>query len=637
MSAKAVQENPAKAHRLLTLLTCIALVGWLLYVAKAVLVPIALAMLLTFLLAPAVIRLQRFGFPKVAAVLTVSLLTFALLGGVGWLVARQLVALGHELPQFRPRVEAKIASLKNYWRGGGGVVENVSGLMEGVQRELAEDEEAEAPPGESAGEESIDVPPVPVRIEPKEATLAETFSSIATPLFEPLATAGLVIVLVLFMLLTREDLRNRIVSLSGHANVAVTTKALDEAGTRIARYLQMQAVINISYGGVVAAGLFVLGVPYAPLWGVSAAVLRYVPYVGPWVSAVLPVGYSVLTSSGWGQPLGVLALIALLELISNNVMEPLLYGRGIGVSAVGVILSAVFWGWLWGPVGLVLATPLTVCLVVAGRYVPPLRFFNRLLGDVPEVEPHIVYYQRLLAKDDDEAEDLFDDHVEQEGIISACEQVLVPALELAKRDQMRGAIEPEQLAFVLEAAREHLEEVPDGPTSGEEVDNADDVEDHAEPGELPVIFGYGLRVQADEAVLAVLSRLLRGTRCRFLPIPGSILVSEVIERIRKEKPAGICLLGLPPGGLTHARTLVKRLRAAVPELKIIVGRWGATLPEKHKAALVAAGANDVSRTPAETRDQALSISRLDPAQPTNAPLSEEQSVVTMSLSGAPAS
>jgi hypothetical protein len=534
-------------------------------------------------------------------------------------------------------VEAKIESLKKSWGSGGGVVENVSGLVEGVQRELAKEEEAAAPPGEPDLEDSREPPPVPVRIEPEEATVAATLNSIAAPLVEPLVTAGLVIVLVLFMLLMREDLRNRIVSLSGHTNLAVTTKALDEAGQRIARYLLMQAIINISYGVVVAAGLFLLGVPYAPLWGVAAAVLRYIPYVGPWVAAVLPLGYSVLTSSGWGQPLGVLALIAALELLSNNVLEPLLYGRGIGVSAVGVILAAVFWGWLWGPVGLVLATPLTVCLVVAGRHVPALRFFNRLLGDVPEVEPHFVYYQRLLAKDDDEAEELFDEHVEREGIELACEDVLVPALELAKRDYMRGVIEPDQLAFVLESAQEHLDEVPDDSMrSQENVDGGSDAEDAMDPRELPLILGYGLRVQTDEAVLAVMSRLLKGTHCRFLPISSSTLVSEVIERIREEKPTGICLLGLPPGGLTHARTLVKRLHAALPELKILVGRWGATLPEKHKAALLKAGASDVSRTPAETRDHALSMARLDPAQPTNAHHWGERPVVAALAPDAPA-
>jgi hypothetical protein len=250
------------------------------------------------------------------------------------------------------------------------------------------------------------------------------------------------------------------------------------------------------------------------------------------------------------------------------------------------------------------------------------------------VETHFVYYQRLLAKDDDEAEELFDEHVEREGIESACEEILVPALELAKRDRLRGVIEPEQFEFVLESAQEHLEVVPDNPSrSKAEVDETAHAEDAADS--LPLILGYGLRVQTDEAVLAVMNRLLKGTHCRFLPISSSTLVSEVIERIRVERPAGICLLGLPPGGLTHARTLVKRLLGAAPELKIIVGRWGATLPEKHKSALLKAGASYVSRVPAETRDKVLSIARLDPAQPTSAREWDERHVVATSATDAP--
>jgi predicted PurR-regulated permease PerM len=627
MAAKAAAGGSPQGPQVLTWLACIALAGGLLYVARAVLVPVALAVLLTFLLAPPVIRLQRLGLPKVVAVLAVVTLAFALLGGVGWLVTRQILTLAGELPQHRPRVEAKIENLKRAFGSGGGVVEDVSGFVEDVQTKLEDEVPAE---GGSAEREAAALPPADptrdagrakrpepllVRIEPEESGFAAALSAVAAPLVGPLATAGLVVVLVLFILLTREDLRNRIVSLSGQTNLAVTTKAIDEAGRRIARFLLMQAAINAVYGLAVTVGLLVLRVPYAPLWGVAAAVLRYVPYVGPWVAAALPLGYSVLTSSGWWQPLAVLALIVVLELVSNNIVEPLLYGRGIGVSAVGVILAAVFWGWIWGPVGLVLATPLTVCLVVAGRHVPELGFFNRLLGDVPEIEPHFVYYQRLLAKDDDEAEELLADHSQQVGLAAASETVLVPALELAKRDRMRGLIESEQFAFVVESAVEHVEDVPDvADSSAEPAGDANtDAGGAADRDELPLVFGYGLREPADAAMLALMERLLAGAPCRFMALSSSTLVSELIERIRTEGPYGLCLLGLPPGGLTYARRLVKRLRAIDPELKIAIGRWGAALSDRHRDALLNAGASYVGSTPAETRDHALSISRLQPA------------------------
>lgn len=621
--AKADDCDTGRARTALTWLACAALAGGLLYVAKAVLVPLALAVLLTFLLAPLVIRLQRLGLPKVAAVLAVAALAFAAIGGVAWLVSRQVVALAEELPKHQPQIDAKVADFKARWGGGGGGLDNFVGMFQRVRTRLAENtpkqkraEAAAAKAAEDAGEAvpAEEAEPLLVRVEPDAA---ESFRTVVVPLLEPLATAGLVVVLVIFVLLTREDLRNRIVTLSGQAHLAVTTKALDDAGQRIARYLMMQFVINVTYGLAVAIGLLLLGVPYAPLWGVAAAVLRYVPFVGPWVAAALPLGYSVLTSSGWGQPIGVVALVLVLELVSNNVVEPLLYGRGIGISPVAVIIAAIFWGWLWGPIGLVLATPLTVCLVVAGRYVPALSVFNRLLGEAPEVEPHFVYYQRLLAKDDDEAEELFDDHVRRDGLASACEHVLVPALELAKRDRMRGSIEPEQLTFVLESAAEHLEEVPDGPSEA-----AEDAEETPESSatattaeaaaDPPVLFGFALRDASDEAALTVMSRLLDREACRFIPLSRTMLISEVVERLKEERPAGLCILSVPPGGMAHARTLCKRLRAAVPDLNIAVGRWAATLPEKYRAALSEAGATYVGRTPAETRDHAVSMARLRP-------------------------
>jgi hypothetical protein len=344
-------------------------------------------------------------------------------------------------------------------------------------------------------------------------------------------------------------------------------------------------------------------------------VLRYIPYVGPWIGAILPLSFSVLTSEGWTEPLTVIGLTAALELVSNNVLEPLLYGRGVGVSSVAVILAAVFWGWLWGPVGLILATPLTVCLVVAGRYVPALAIFNRILGDVPEVEPHYIYYQRLLAKDDDEAEELFDEHAEQDGMALACERVVVPALELASRDRMRGLIESQQLDFILEAVEEHLEEAPAADSRSPRPQPAEASKDDSEPLR-PLVFGYGMRDAVDETALAMLGRLLADDACRFEALPRTMLVSELIERIRQERPAGLCLLGLPPGGLTRARTLTKRIRAALPELTIAIGRWGTPLSEKHRTTLREAGVSYLGRTPAESREHVISMSRLTPSAST---------------------
>lgn len=602
----------AVTPRAQTILAWVAMLG-LLYWAKAILIPIALSVLLTFLLAPLVARLQRLGVPKVAAVATVVIVGLVAAGGVGYAVSRQVAELASELSgeEARLRILTKVDRLKQRWGEGDGTLGRLTGLFDSVRTEI---EGNAADSGDAAGGDPMPASgamkpdPVSVRVEPEENSVVENLRTLATPLLGPLGAAGLVVVLVIFMLLTREDLRNRLVALSGQAHVAATTKALDEAGRGIARYLLMQFVINASYGLAVAAGLLLLGVPYAFLWGAAAALLRYIPYAGPVAAAALPIAYSVLTSPGWWQPLGVVAFIVVLELLSNNVMEPLLYGRGVGISPVAVILAAVFWSWLWGPVGLVLATPMTVCLVVAGRYVPALAFFSQLLGDAPAVEPHFTYYQRLLARDDDEAEELFDDRVAQDSFAEACESVIVPALALMKRDRMRGLIGHEQEAFILEAVAEHLENPappPAAPVTDKSPATAAD--------DRLVVFGYGVRDAADQAGLLILIRLLEGSGCRFELLSRTMLVSDVVTAVREAPPGGLVLLGLPPGGLVRTRTLCKRLRLAAPDLNIAVARWGPPLPERHRIGLRDNGATYVGYTPVETRGHALSMARLRPA------------------------
>ncbi|MBA3311896.1 MAG: AI-2E family transporter [Planctomycetota bacterium] len=579
-------------------LTSFLLVAGLLFWAQAILIPIALAILLTFLLSPLVIRLQRAGVPKVLAVLLVVGASLAAVGGVGWLIAAQMIRLTEELPQRTDQIVTNVGRLAESLQGEekGEGEPSLGNLVFQIQKRIQEEMAPEEEVGGLFG-------PIPVRVQQEDEGISTVGGYLAMAA-EPIGTVGLSLVLVLFMLFKREDLRNRIVTLSGRANLAVTTKALDEAGQRIARYLLMQFVINVTYGLAVAVGLLALRVEYAALWGVTAAVLRYIPYLGPWIAGTLPLIYSLLTSQGWGQPLGVLALIIVLELLSNNVMEPLLYGRGVGVSEVAVILSAVFWGWLWGPIGLVLATPLTACLVVAGRYVPAMSIFNRILGDVAEVEPHFVYYQRLLARDEEEAEQLFDDRVLETSLIDACTEVIIPALESVKRDRMRGLIEPEQEKYILESVEEHLEETPLSPDG----EAAEPVKETS-----PLVLGYAVRDPEDEAAMAVLKQILSRDACRFEVLSRDMLLSEIVAEIRERKPTGLCLIGLPPGGLTHARSLCKRVKVLLPDLKIVVGRWGRPLSEKYRTALRDQGASYIGHTPTETREHVRSLTRLRPA------------------------
>ena len=597
---------PRSATFLIALIIFLLIAG-LLYVAQAILIPVALAMLLTFLLAPVVLKIQRMGVPRVAAVLIVVTLFGAILTGMTWLLASEVYGLAQELPRHEEKVRGNVRKVTRYvvaqWRGDSTKTEEpdigelVEDIRADIDRELTKDEKPD--------QSNLGIGPIPVTI--VESGIPGSYGIIASAAVAPLATIGLMVVLLLFMLLKREDLRNRIVTLSGRTNLAVTTKALDEAGKRIARYLMMQFIINVTYGLAVMIGLMIIGVDYALLWGVCAAFLRYIPYVGPWVAAVLPLTYSVLTHEHWIEPVAVVGMVLVLELLSNNVMEPMLYGRGVGVSEVVVILSAVFWGWLWGPVGLMLATPMTACLVVAGRYVPALSLFNRILGDVPEVETHFVYYQRLLARDEDEAQEIFDDVISESSLSAACDEVLVPTLYLLKNDRTRGVISQNQLTFILESIEEHVEE-------GETAVNAESkITD--QPGEkVPLFLGYGAREPEDELAATIMDQLVKHDPCRFEILSNDILFSEVIERIREEQPAALCLFCMPPGGLTQTRRLCMRLHSSFPDLKIVLGRWGRTLREKQRANFRDLGVAYIGRSPTETREQVLSIARLTPRQ-----------------------
>ena len=438
-----------------------------LYWARVVLLPVALAVLLTFVLNPVITMLHRWGMPRVLAVALVVVLAFVSLGGVGWVVTRQLTTLADELPRYRENLKGKVADLRQF--GTGGVVEK---LQETAQ-EVAEELQKEAPsamgrPGapETRSEPSTaaplrpTTPPATVPQQPIPVVVQQPSVLWQLPsLFESLANAGLVVVLVIFMLIDHADLRNRLIRLAGYGRLPVATRALDEAVQRISRYLLMQSIINGSYGVAIGLGYFLIGVPYAFFWGFLAATLRFIPYVGPVLAAGLPIVLSLAAFEGWVQPILVISLVLVLELVSNGIMEPLLYGQSAGVSQVALMVAIAFWTWLWGPVGLLLATPLTVCLSVLGRYVPQLEFLRVLLADEPVLEAHAAYYQRLLAKDQDEAAAIVDDSLRTQALDAVYDEVLIPALVAAKRDREQGALAAEDLQFIVQATRAIIEDI----------------------------------------------------------------------------------------------------------------------------------------------------------------------------------
>lgn len=565
-------------------LASISIVVAALYFGQVVLIPIALAAFVTFLMSPLVTRLDRLGLPRVLAVIIVVGGVTAALGGLGYFVGGQLAELAQDLPSYRENIRGKIADLREMTRGG--TLERVQTTIEDITRDVESDvaaeEEARAAVEGRAPERPDDERPVRVQIEPDRAFLDD--AEMLSPIASAAATGGLTLLLSIFMLVKREDLRNRLVSLAGHSSLVVTTKAFAEAGQRISRYLLMQFVVNATMGIAVGVGLFALGVPYAALWGLSAAVLRYIPYIGPWIAALLPISVSLVTAPGWEQVVLVIAMLIVLELLSNNVMEPWLYGQSVGLSAIAVIVSAIFWTWIWGAIGLVLATPMTACLVVLSRHIPGLAFFDRLLSEGPALAPHLSLYQRLLAGDEDEAEDILEEYWDSHSVGETCDQLLLGTLLALKHDLAAGRVGQDEGAFVASALEEIIDELP----SEEDPDSSEGATSPA------LLIGFPVRDRLDAIALELLGVMLRDEPCTVEVLSPEMLVGERIAEVEARKPAAVCVISLPPGDLTAARHASKRLRARIPSVPVFVGRLGGpATPHRSRRLLQSAGARDV--------------------------------------------
>jgi predicted PurR-regulated permease PerM len=562
-----------------------------LYWAQAILIPLGLAIFLTFLLAPVVRFVQRRGLGRTPAVLVVVLLAGLLLAGLVWLMAAQVTGLAAELPTHAENIKAKTKALRGI--GQGTFWGSLDQLVQDVTGELT-----------SSTDDGGSTPaPTPVSMEPQQPLWLSWVPTFARPLVEALAGGALALVLVVFMLLKREKLRDRMIWLVGQGRITLTTKALDEAGQRLSRYLFTQAVINGSFGVVFAAGLLVIGVKYALLWGMLAALLRYVPYIGSWVAALLPLVLSLALFQSWWPVLAVLVFFLVLELITANVVEPWLFGRSLGVSEVALLVAAAFWTFLWGPIGLVLSNPLMVCLVVLGKYVPHLEFLSVLVGDEPALEPEVSFYQRVLARDQDEATQLVLERVKSGDPDRIYDEVLVPALNYAKRDRARDTLTDADEQFVLQATREIVEDLGERHQTAE--DTAARVAD-GEPSDVPKvrILGCPARDEADRLGLFMLEQVLDGSKWEIEISAVSALTAEVVEMVADKEPAMICIGALPPGGLAHTRYLCKRLKSRYPNARILVGQWG--LKDnlaQHQERLKEAGAEVITTTLLETQNK----------------------------------
>jgi predicted PurR-regulated permease PerM len=544
-----------------------------LYFTREILIPFAFALILTFLLTPVVALLQRLHTGRVVSVLTTVLVSIAVVGGIGWIIANQLVDVANQLPLYRQNIHAKIEAFRAPVTGQvGHAAESVKEIV----RELTGPGAASpASPPQGRNRKQPNAPPAPVSPVPVRMVRWTELRDLGTPALALLGRAGMVVIFTVFMLLKREDLRNRLLRLVGLGQLNVMTQALDDAAGRVSRYLLMQFLVNAGFGTLFGFGLYLIGVPNPALWGMVAGILRIVPYVGTLVAAMLPIALSLAFFDGWHKPLLVFLLVVGIELIVGNFVEPWLYGAHVGISSLALLVTAVFWAVLWGFAGLILSTPLTVCVVVLGRYVPQLSFLHILLGDEPVLAAEAQIYQRLLAMDQLEAHTIVGQFLKGRPLVELYDSVLIPALSMAEQDRHKGAIDAAREEFLFLSINEMIAEFS-------EYQLADSLsEEHSAP--IPDaaehlnarILCLPAHDRADEITAAMLAQLLeqKGFATLSFPIVGSSL-NEVLALIEAGRGDVVCISALPPYAFAPARAMCKQIRERFPKLKVVVCVWG---------------------------------------------------------------
>ena len=521
-----------------------------LYFGRDILIPFAIAFLITFMLNPVVTRLVRWGLPKpLAASLVITTVVCAVLG-IGLVLGTQLRSIAIELPRYQSTISSKLMELQDTLKAPG----VFDGILKTIERAQKQIESKEQKPSEGSAPQRVEIVPKPQS--PLENAVAWTMRSI-----EPLAMTGVVLIFVFFALLDIADLRDRLLRLLGD-DYHLSIDAMKDAGSRISRYLLMQLVVNLTYGIPLAAGLWMIGVPGALLWGGVSAVMRFVPYIGPIISAVPPVALAFAVDDGWSLLLWTLALFALLELISNNVVEPLLYGASTGLSAISLIAAAVFWTALWGPVGLMLSTPLSVCMLVLGRNMPQLRFFELMLGSAPALDPATRIYQRLIADDIDEAIDVAIQEVEKSSIREFYNSAGIETLRVAHSENLQHTSAEHRLRVVsgMELLIEDFKErYPAGKNR----------KDH------PGVVCIGGRTEIDSLAGEILEHALGLEDIAAITEPVATATANDIDKLKLVGTEIICLSFFARSGVISARRACNRIRSRFPGMKVVLALWNA--------------------------------------------------------------
>jgi predicted PurR-regulated permease PerM len=579
-----------------------------LYLGRDVFIPLALSLLISFALAPIATRLRRMHLGRVPSVLLVVLTALAFLLAFAWLLAMQAINLAQSLPQHELNLRQKIHMLGPS-SGTSGVFDKTADMLRRMSEEL-EQATGQRPPAVGAGDVAAGEAarrPIPVEVHEPPASPLATLVEIAGFLAEPLATAGIMLLFVVFVLLQREDLRDRFIRLFGSTDVHRTTQAMTDATERIGRYLLMQLFLNLLYGTLFGAGLYLIGVPNALLWGLIGAVLRFIPYVGAPISMLFPLALAIAVDSGWTMPMLVVLLFMGIEATLAYVLEPLLYGSTTGLSPAAVVIVTVFWTVLWGPVGLLLATPLTACVVVLGRYVPQLQFLEVAFGNQEVLSPSLRVYQRLLADDAAEAAEVAEEYQDKNGLAPLYDHILLPVLGLIEQDRQRGA----------------LDRVRQQAIAGDIVEIADEALDELPPAG-PRVLCLPSRSGIDIAASRLAANLLREAG-----YAAEVVTLGEAGRNAAERPSLVCISQLNSLTLVHARRLARRLRAQLgDDVPMVLGLWNANREQMDGKAMAAE--LGVTRT-AVSLDEMLKVVRetvaLPPARAADAEGADEAAAV----------
>jgi predicted PurR-regulated permease PerM len=592
-SVKDMQTSPTRLLRsggistsTLTNIAVGAILVCALYFGRQILVPVALAILLSFVLSPPVRLLQGKYFPRGAAVGVVAIVAFAVIFGLGTILAAQVHDLAKELPQYQATLEKKIETLRGATTGAG-TLERASRVLQDLKEEI------EAPREISPATPSGASPPYPVPVEIRQPNpgALQTLAALISPLIDPLTTTGIVVIFVIFILFQQKDLRNRLIRLMGAQDLQRTTAALDDAGERLSRLFLTQLALNAIFGFVIGIGLWVIGVPSAPLWGMMAMILRFVPYIGGVIAAIFPLILAASIGPGWTMVLWTGALFLIVEPITGQIIEPLVYGRNSGLSPVAIVACVSFWTWLWGPIGLILATPLTICLAVLGRHIDRLNFLEVLFGDEPPLTPAELIYQRMLARDPVEIAEQANSFLKQRPVVAYFDEVVLPGLRLAAADADKDLLDAERLARIRDAVAEVIDDLTSHEEHAEIVpaDNAEKTEElplsHLENVEnsletvpplgaaksILCLPGQGL---LDEAVGMMIAHLLerRGINARFES--ADALSMSGLASWNMEGVELVCLCYIENVSAARIRYAVGRIRRKSMDVRIIVALLG---------------------------------------------------------------